>query len=94
MNLSVCHQILTLILVKLVGNYHSQITESRGKNTMILNILLITFIFWVLFFGGAEKIENSFVAYLGFGRFGEKSGLIKALVCASVALYLFKVNYS
>ena len=44
---------------------------------MILELISIAIPIWIIFFGGAEKIENTFVGYLTQGVVGEKAIYIK-----------------
>ena len=46
---------------------------------MILELISIAIPIWIIFFGGAEKIENTFVGYLTHGVFGEKGIYIKVV---------------
>lgn len=55
---------------------------------MILDALFVATSIWILFFGGAEKLENSFLGYLGFGRYGDKFDFIKGLTWAALALFI------
>ena len=60
---------------------------------MLYIIGSIVFSLWVLFFNGAEKLENSVFGYLEFGRFAESEAYIRiaawfGLVISSILLLL------
>lgn len=61
---------------------------------MIFEIIFIASCIWILFFGGAAKLENSFMGYLSFERYGDKESFIKGLVWVGLALYAFKKFYT
>ncbi|GLP96643.1 hypothetical protein [Paraferrimonas sedimenticola] len=43
---------------------------------------------WIVFFGGAERIENTFTGYLNFGQFADKARLIKALAIVYMIVFV------
>lgn len=47
-------------------------------------LITVAFLVWIVFLGGAERIENSVVAYFEFGLLGEKAVYIRAV--AAIAL--------
>lgn len=57
---------------------------------MIIDVIFIASCIWILFFGGASKLENTFLGYLSFGRYGDKDTFIKGLVWVGLALYAFR----
>ncbi|QFT54455.1 hypothetical protein FIU95_07800 [Microbulbifer sp. THAF38] len=44
---------------------------------MIYGLIGIVFFVWVIFFGGASRLENTLVGYFEFGQAGEKAIYIK-----------------
>ena len=44
----------------------------------------IIFFIWVVFFGGAEKLENTLLGYFEFGVFALKASYIKAFAWLSL----------
>lgn len=44
----------------------------------------IVFNIWIIFFGGAERLENTFLGYLEFGFVGEKAVYIKVFAWLSI----------
>lgn len=50
---------------------------------------------WILFLGGDDKLENTFLGYLEFGAAGEKAWSIRMLawisLVATIGLFLFDV---
>ncbi|MEO1148807.1 MAG: hypothetical protein AAFY26_24840 [Cyanobacteria bacterium J06638_22] len=44
----------------------------------------IAFNIWILFMGGAERLENSLAGYLEFGPAGEKATYIKVIAWVSL----------
>ena len=44
---------------------------------MIYGLISIAFFIWVIFFGGASRLENTFAGYFEFGIAGEKAVYIK-----------------
>jgi len=61
---------------------------------MLFEVVFIVSSVWILFFGGASKLENSFLGYFSFGRYGDKESFIKGLVWVGLALYAFKKFYT
>jgi hypothetical protein len=61
---------------------------------MIFEVIFIASSFWILFLGGAAKLENSFMGFFSFGRYGDKESFIKGLVWVSLAVYVFKKFYT
>lgn len=53
---------------------------------MFLYLVSMFFCIWVIFLGGAERLENTLLGYLEFGNAAEKVTYIK--VCAWLALIL------
>jgi hypothetical protein len=53
----------------------------------------IAFCLWVIFFGGAEKLENTFVGYLEYGVFADSASMIRLAawisLIAGIALWFF-----
>ena len=45
----------------------------------MLYLIGLVFFAWILFFGGAERLENSFLGYFEFGVAGDKTVFIKAV---------------
>jgi len=45
----------------------------------VLYITGLAFFIWVLFFGGAQRLENSVIGYLEFGPAGEMAVYIRLL---------------
>lgn len=41
---------------------------------------------WILFFGGADKVENTLFGYLEYGLPGEKAWAIRAMAWLSLVL--------
>jgi len=60
---------------------------------MLFEIIFIASSIWVLFFGGATKLENSFLGYFSFGRYGDKESFIKGIVWVGLAFYAFNKLY-
>mgnify|MGYP003671884831 CR=1 FL=1 len=62
----------------------------------IFLILLVVLSIWVIFVGGAERLENTAAGYFEFGAIAEKGAYIKvaawALLLGSV-YYLFKWGF-
>ncbi len=46
----------------------------------------IAFCIWVIFFGGAEELENTIVGYFEFGLVAGKASLIRASAWVSLVL--------
>ena len=44
---------------------------------MLYYLIGIAFFVWVIFFGGAEKLENTLLGYLEFGPGAEKATYIR-----------------
>ena len=51
---------------------------------IVFGILNIAFCIWVIFFEGAESLENTFVGYLEYGFFADSASYIR--VCAWASL--------
>ena len=47
-------------------------------------VIGIAFNIWLIFFGGAERLENSFLGYFEFGVAGEKATYIKGIAWVSL----------
>jgi len=60
---------------------------------MLYDISFIAFSIWVLFLGGASKLENTFLGYLSFGRYGDKQAFIKGLAWVALVWYAFTKFY-
>ena len=61
--------------------------------TMVLPVISILFCVWIIFIGGAERLENSLMGYIEFGIFGEKAVFIKVLAWVgllSSVIWLFQ----
>jgi hypothetical protein len=41
---------------------------------------------WIIYLGGAERLENTFIGYLEFGTFVEKANLIKFIAWIGLLL--------
>jgi hypothetical protein len=52
-------------------------------------ILAIAFNLWILFMGGAGRIENTFAGYLEYGVAGEKSVYIKLVAWVSLGFSIY-----
>ena len=52
--------------------------------------LLIATCVWVIFLGGAEKLEDTFLGYFEFGESGSRAGYIKAIswIALLASIYL------
>jgi hypothetical protein len=48
---------------------------------------------WAAFFGGAEKLEGTFLGYFEFGHFADKASYIRAVSLISMALFAFGLFY-
>ncbi len=48
---------------------------------------------WAAFFGGAQKLEGTFLGYFEFGEFAEKASFIRVAAIIGVALFAFGVIY-
>jgi len=49
---------------------------------------MILFCLWVIFLGGAERLENTLLGYLEFGQLAEKAALIKVLAGVLLILHV------
>ena len=49
---------------------------------------MILFCLWVIFLGGAERLENTLLGYLEFGQLAEKAALIKVWRETSVRFFV------
>lgn len=52
-------------------------------------ILGIAFNVWILFMGGAERIENTFAGYFEYGLAGEKASYIKFIAWVSLGFSVY-----
>ena len=52
-------------------------------------LLYVPFFIWIVFLGGAEKIENTRLGYFEFGRVGERAQYIKAAAWAGLVFTIF-----
>jgi len=50
-----------------------------------LLILSILFNLWIIFLGGAEKVQNTLIGYFEFGIFAENSNYIRVLAWFGLA---------
>ena len=48
---------------------------------------------WVAFFGGAEKLEGTFLGYFKFGHFADNANYIRAAALISLATFAFGLVY-
>ncbi|MDF1781509.1 MAG: hypothetical protein P1U67_09460 [Alcanivoracaceae bacterium] len=48
---------------------------------------------WAAFFGGAEKLEGSFLGYFEFGEFAEKASFIRAAAFIGLAIFAAGIIY-
>ena len=55
----------------------------------MLNILTIVICIWVIFFNGAEKLENTVLGYFEFGLLADKALYIKILAWLMLVLSIF-----
>ena len=66
------------------------------RNSRLIYLLGIVFSIWVIFLGGAERLENTILGYFEFGIAGEKSIYIKVVawigLIGSVALFLSEIT--
>ncbi len=66
------------------------------RNSRLIFLLGIVFSIWVIFFGGAERLENTILGFFEFGIAGEKSIYIKVVawigLIGSVALFLSEIT--
>ena len=51
-------------------------------------VLDILFTLWVVFLGGAEKIQDTLVGYFEFGMFADNPNHIRALAAIGLVIYL------
>lgn len=58
---------------------------------MLINIIFIIFCIWILFFGGAQKLEDTLLGFIEFGRFGSSSFYIKLATCLALILTMIKM---
>jgi len=62
---------------------------------MMLYLIGIVFSVWVLFYGGAERLENTVFGYFEFGSAAEKAVLIKVVavitLLTSLALLVYQL---
>ena len=56
------------------------------KRGLMLNILTIVICIWVIFFNGAEKLENTILGYFEFGLLADKAQYIKMLAWLMLVL--------
>jgi hypothetical protein len=49
-------------------------------------LLSIAFSIWLLFFGGAEKLQDTIVGYLEFGWFADNLKYIRAIAWLNLAM--------
>jgi len=60
----------------------------------LLHLLGIAFCLWVIFLGGAEKLENTFVGYLEYGVFADSASMIRLAawisLMAGIVVWLFQ----
>lgn len=65
----------------------------RLAMTVLLHLFSIAICLWIIFFGGAEKLEDTFVGYLEFGVFADRASMIKLAawisLIAGIALWFF-----
>ncbi len=55
---------------------------------MIWDLLYFGFFVWILFFGGAERVEGTLFGYFEFGFAGDKAVYIKVLAWVGLVLGL------
>ena len=48
---------------------------------------------WVAFFGGAKKLEGTFLGYFEFGQFADTASYIRMVSLISMALFAFGFFY-
>jgi len=51
---------------------------------MILSLLMIGLSVWVIFMGGAERLEHTVLGYFEFGFFADKAQAIRILAWVSL----------
>lgn len=48
---------------------------------------------WAAFFGGAERLEGTFLGYFEFSHFADKASYIRALSLIGIVLFAFGLVY-
>lgn len=51
----------------------------------------LAFNVWIIFFGGAERLENTLLGYLGHGAVGEKAVYIKVFAWISLLFCVYQL---
>ncbi len=59
-----------------MGFSTTSLCDDKGLNVVVY-VLGIIFAVWVIYLGGAERLENTFLGYLEFGTFAYKTSFIK-----------------
>ncbi|GAB4193502.1 MAG: hypothetical protein Tsb002_24020 [Wenzhouxiangellaceae bacterium] len=59
----------------------------------LLCLLCLVICIWAAFFGGAEKLEGTFLGYFEFGQFAEKASLIRAIALISIVFLVAGIIY-
>ena len=61
----------------------------------LIYLLEVIFLLWVIFLGGADRLENTILGYLEFGRASENASVIRAVAWVSLIgapiFYIYKL---
>ena len=61
--------------------------------SVLFHIASAAFCLWIIFFGGAERLENTFIGYFEYGIFAESAWAIKlsawVALIAGILVWIF-----